>query len=345
MDELGRALRGLALDACAGVVGPSPAALRRRGRRRVAVRVAGAIALVILGVAVTAPVWSHGGLLGPPVGPVRPGPDPTSRGGTGYPQPLPFGRVSSSFARWDAAVILSDGISPAQRAAVLARVRSLDAVSELHALSRQEAFQQFREQFRDVPGVLDRVSAGALPESVQVVLRRGADDYAELAERVCPNAVRDGVVPGHAPVGLDLADRCMPGVDVVIDTAQTLAPILGGRSWNGRADVAVVLTMEVTPERRAAILQRIESIDGVTGVQHETAEQAERRILREAPPGVSYTVPAEGRYMPESYRVRLTDPDRFPEFRARLCMSPSTGRCGEGIMIVIDQRLVSASAP
>jgi hypothetical protein len=215
----------------------------------------------------------------------------------------------------------------------------------VHIQSKEELFAIYEEQFRNVPipSTLAGVTAAAMPEAVQVVLRRGADDYPKLAEAVCPDAVRGGVVPGHVPLGLSLGDRCMPGVDVVIDTAQTLAPILGGRSWNGRADAAVVLTMEVTPERRAAILQRIESIDGVTGVQHETAEQAERRILREAPPGVSYTVPAEGRYMPESYRVRLSGPDRFAKFRARLCASPSTGRCGEGIMIVIDQRLVSST--
>jgi hypothetical protein len=345
MDELGRALRGLALEACAGVVGPGPAALRRRGRRRVAVRLAAALALVILGVAVAAPVWSHGGLLGPPVGPARPAPDTTSSAGANPPASIPFGRVSSDFARWDATVVLADGVSAAERAAVLARIRSLDAVSELHAVSRAEAFARFQEQFRDIPRATHGISAGAIPESVQVVLRRGADDYAELAERVCPDAVRDGVVPGNAPVGPGAGDRCMPGVDVVIDTAQTLAPILGGRSWNGRADAAVVLTMEVTPERRAAILARIASIEGVAGVTHETAEQAERRLLGEAPPGVSYVVPAGGRYMPESYRVRLTDPDRFAAFRARLCVSPSVGRCGEGIMIVVDQRLVSGSAP
>lgn len=342
MDELGRALRGLALEACAGVVGPSAAALRRRGRRRVAVRVVGALALVLLGAAVTAPAWSHGGLLGVPIGPARP--DPTSSTGVSLLEPIPFGRMPSSLGRWDATVFLVDS-SAAEREAVLTRIRSLDAVLEAHTESREEAFERFKEQFRDMPEYVDRVSAASMPESVRVVLRRGGDDYAQLAEGVCPDAVRDGVVPGNAPLSPTLGDRCMPGVEAVTDTAQQAAAVLGGRSWNGRADAAVVLTMDVTPERRAAILARIESIDGVAGVTHETTEQAGRRLLREAPPGHSYAVPADGRFMPESFRVRLADPDRFPQFRARLCGGASVVRCGEGIMIVIDQRLVSNSAP
>jgi hypothetical protein len=332
MDELGRALRALALEACADVVGPSPMALRRRGRRRVATRVAGGVALVTLGAALAAPAWSdrHEGLIGPPVGPaVTPGPGPS-----GNP-PFPLGSLVAEDARWDASVFLVDGVTAAQRAAVLARLDGLGTVVEVRPESKAEAFARFKQQFRDNPQAIAHITADAMPESLRIVLRGGSDDYAGLVARVCPGAVDPD---GEAPA---VTLHCMRGVDAVLDSAQGRTEYLGGRSWTGRADVAVVLTMEVTQAQRSAILDRIEAIDTVVQVLHESGEEAERRVLDEEPPGVSIAVPS-GRFMPESFRVRLTSPDRFAEFRRRLCAGARADRCPEGVMVVIDQRKVPA---
>jgi FtsX extracellular domain len=349
MDELGRALQGLAAEACAGVTGAEPRKVRRRGRRRVATHLAGGLAVGLIAVALAGQTVAHQ-LQDRPGGPLAaPRAEPT---------PGPAGREARGPALdlWtgpDVAVFLDPAVTDAQRHEIRARILAVDAVESVDHESKAEAFARFKAQFQGVPAVIEGVTEEALPESYGVTLS-DLGRFAELEKALCPGKRADGAAPDGTRAGGQGDPGCMPGVDVVLDFTNHIGRALAGISWNGHADVAVILRLDVTPEQRTAIRSRLEAIDLVVGVEHETREQARTRFVREQreaaglapdptgegdPKGLEWLGAAE---VPESFRVRLVDPDRYEDFREAFCATNRSTGCAPGVLFVVEQRLVRA---
>jgi cell division protein FtsX len=319
MDELGRALGELAREACTGVAA-GVGAVRRRARRRVAARAAGGLlaCAAMAGMAVSG--WTLGRLDGGSVGRVAT-PDPSATAGREWP-PL----LGDWAGRAGVAVYLTGDVTGEQRAAIRARIEADDAVASVEHESREQAFARFKGQFRDTPGLVAGVTPEAMPESFRVALRSHAW-FAQFRDQLCP-----------------AAGGCMPGVDLLVDTDLLTARILGGPSWTGRADAAVILSMDATPAQRAAVERRLDRIGNVTGVAYESPEQAGERLRRELPPDQLRVLGRATAAMPVSLRARLADPARFGELRAAVCAQPRTADCAAGVLLVIDQRDVPASS-
>lgn len=88
----------------------------------------------------------------------------------------------------DPAICPAGQVTDAERQAVSATLSSLGGVvAEVYYESQQEAYQRFREQFKDSP-ILDNVTAESMPESFRVKLVN-PEDFAKVATAV-------GTMPG-----------------------------------------------------------------------------------------------------------------------------------------------------
>jgi cell division transport system permease protein len=100
----------------------------------------------------------------------------------------------------DVSIFLTFDVTAAQRTALQDALRADPLVRELRYESRQEAFERFRQLWRDSPDFVASVSPQALPESFRVELtdasgyRRLAASFRDrpgvqdLVGRVCPGA-------------------------------------------------------------------------------------------------------------------------------------------------------------
>ncbi len=61
-------------------------------------------------------------------------------------------------------------VSEQQRQELLADLKATPQVQEVHYESQEQAFERFKEQFRDSPDLVENVTADALPESFRVKL-------------------------------------------------------------------------------------------------------------------------------------------------------------------------------
>jgi cell division transport system permease protein len=97
-------------------------------------------------------------------------------------------------------------------------------------------------------------------------------------------------------------------------------------------EVSVFLkTLDVTPEQKAAIQSQLDGDDLVQRFEFETKEQAYNRfkeIYAAAPELIEQTKPES---LPESYRVKLKDPNAFETFKAKYANMP-------GVDTIIDQK-------
>lgn len=110
--------------------------------------------------------------------------------------------------RVEVSVFLQEGISPQQRSAIEQELRGIDVVQEVYYESKEQAYQRFKEQFKDSPDLVATVDPSALPESFRVKLRD--PDKVEI--------VHDELCSGQ--VDARGRERCDPGIDQVIDQKQ-----------------------------------------------------------------------------------------------------------------------------
>ena len=131
------------------------------------------------------------------------------------------------------------------------------------------------------------------------------------------------------------------------DTSGAAAASLAGY-WFGRADASVFLAGDrrtarpLDPARRGAILARIRALGVVDEVFYESKAEAYARFraqFRHQPELLTKVLPAA---MPESFRVRLDDPDHFGALYRALCQPdsgrPGAPRCADGVDSVVDER-------
>jgi cell division protein FtsX len=110
--------------------------------------------------------------------------------------------------------------------------------------------------------------------------------------------------------------------------------------WFGRADASVFLAQHVDPARRQAIHDRIQALDVVDAVFFESRQEAFDRVkvlYRNRPDALKNVGPEA---MPESFRVRLDDPDHFKQLFRALCRPADDAagkqRCIRGIDLVAE---------
>jgi cell division transport system permease protein len=91
--------------------------------------------------------------------------------------------------------------------------------------------------------------------------------------------------------------------------------------WSNKVEVSIFLDDTVTPQQRAAIHRKLVAIPAVASVHYQSkndAYQEFRRLFRDSPDAVRVARPE---YLPQSFRVKLTDPARFGEVHDRFCRS------------------------
>jgi cell division protein FtsX len=164
----------------------------------------------------------------------------------------------------------------------------------------------------------DEATRHAVPPEPETVARRGRRrrrrQLAGSALMVAAVVAAGLVLPARLAQP-PLADEPAPATDV------TGAGRLGGY-WFGKTDVSVFLSHGIDPARRQAVRDRIESLDVVDAVFHESSRAAYDRYreqIRDSPKLLEHLDPSA---LPESFRVRLVAPDQFKRLFLTLCQVP-----------------------
>jgi cell division protein FtsX len=204
----------------------------------------------------------------------------------------------------------------------------------------------------DLDTLLERLATDATRDAVApemaAIARRGRRrrrrQLAGTAALVAAVVAAGLVLPARL-AGRSAADRPLPATAPSTDVVG--AALLGGY-WFGKIDASVFLEQGVTPAQRAGILRRIQSLDVVDRVYHESPAEAlaRTRELYKTKPGVTPKA-LEGAAFPESFRVRLDDPEQVPALGQALCPRPpskvsGSSGCMDGVKAVMDEKRVLA---
>jgi cell division protein FtsX len=199
----------------------------------------------------------------------------------------------------------------------------------------------------DLDTRLERLAAeatrDAVPPEVTAVARRGrrrrrrqlAGTAALVAAVVAAGLVLPARLASHST-----ADRPLPATAPPTDVAG--AASIGGY-WFGKADASVFLAQGVTPAQRERIRRRIQSLDVVDRLYYESRADAYARLreLYRNKPGAIEQVDLAA--LPDSFRVRLDDPEQFPALQGALCprvpsKANGSSGCMDGVETVIAER-------
>jgi len=105
----------------------------------------------------------------------------------------------------EVSVFLAPKISPEQRESIGQQLRGQQVVERVYYESKQEAYERFKDQFKDSPDMVRNVSPDVLPESYRVKLRDPAQ-FAQVHDLFCSGRFNDR--------GREI---CNPGIESVID--------------------------------------------------------------------------------------------------------------------------------
>jgi cell division transport system permease protein len=117
---------------------------------------------------------------------------------------------------------------------------------------------------------------------------------------------------------------------------------LYGGYWADKIEVSVFLANDVTPAQRDAIRAQLDAIPVVQRIFYETKQEAYSRFkdqFKDSPDMIRNVSPS---VMPESFRLKLGDPEQFNQVHDKFCNGKfdAQGRefCNPGIDLVVDQR-------
>jgi cell division transport system permease protein len=117
---------------------------------------------------------------------------------------------------------------------------------------------------------------------------------------------------------------------------------LWGGYWSDKIEVSVFLAKGITGQQRQSIDGQIRELPAVERVFYESQQQAYERFkdqFRDSPDMVRNVTPS---VLPESFRVKLRDPNQFDQVHDLFCSGKtnSNGKeiCNAGIDSVVDQR-------
>jgi len=200
----------------------------------------------------------------------------------------------------------------------------------------------------DLDPRLERLAAeatrGAVAPEVAAIARRGRRrrrrQLAGTAALLAAVAAAGLVLPARL-AGRSTADRPLPATAPATDLAG--AASIGGY-WFGKTDASVFLEQGVTPARRQLIRRRIQALEVVDQVWYESRGEAYARAreLYKSKPGVTPKA-LEGFAFPESFRVRLDDPEQVPALQRALCPQPpdkasGSSGCMDGVEAVMAEK-------
>jgi cell division protein FtsX len=190
----------------------------------------------------------------------------------------------------------------------------------------------------DLDTRLERLAAEAtretVPPEVEAIARRGRRrrrrQVAGTAALVAAVVAAGLVLPARL-AGRTTGDRPLP------------ATAIGGDRF-GKTDASVFLEQGVTPAQRDTIRRRIQSLEVVDRVYYESRADAYARArdLYKTRPGVPPKA-LEGLAFPESFRVRLDDPEQFPALQRALCpgmpvKATGSSGCMDGVEAVMAEK-------
>jgi len=190
----------------------------------------------------------------------------------------------------------------------------------------------------DLDTRLERLAAEAtretVPPEVEAIARRGRRrrrrQVAGTAALVAAVVAAGLVLPARL-AGRTTGDRPLP------------ATAIGGDRF-GKTDASVFLEQGVTPAQRDTIRRRIQSLEVVDRVYYESQADAYARArdLYKTRPGVPPKA-LEGLAFPESFRVRLDDPEQVPALQRALCpgmpvKATGSSGCMDGIEAVMAEK-------
>lgn len=145
----------------------------------------------------------------------------------------------------EVSVFLAKGITTQQRQSVGDQIRELPVVERVFYESQQQAYQRFKDQFRDSPDMVRNVTASVLPESFRVKLR-DPNQFDQVHDLFCSgrtdsrgkeicNAGIDSVVDQRR-----LVERLFAILNLAKISFLVLSGVLGGA-----AVVLIVVTVRV----------------------------------------------------------------------------------------------------
>jgi len=117
---------------------------------------------------------------------------------------------------------------------------------------------------------------------------------------------------------------------------------LWGGYWSDKIEVSVFLAKGITSQQRGSVGSQIRELPAVERVFYESQQQAYGRFkdqFRDSPDMVRNVTPT---VLPESFRVKLRDPNQFDQVHDLFCSGRTDSRgkeiCNAGIDSVVDQR-------
>jgi cell division transport system permease protein len=117
---------------------------------------------------------------------------------------------------------------------------------------------------------------------------------------------------------------------------------LWGGYWSDKIEVSVFLAKGITSQQRESVGGQIRELPAVERVFYESQQQAYQRFkdqFRDSPDMVRNVTPT---VLPESFRVKLRDPNQFDQVHDLFCSGRTDSRgkeiCNAGIDSVVDQR-------
>jgi cell division transport system permease protein len=105
----------------------------------------------------------------------------------------------------EVSVFLARQVSADQRQSIESQLRAQPVVDRVYYESKQQAYDRFKDQFKDSPDMIRNVTPSVLPESFRVKLK-DPTQFAQIHDLFCSGTFDSR---GH--------ERCAPGIDSVID--------------------------------------------------------------------------------------------------------------------------------
>ena len=117
---------------------------------------------------------------------------------------------------------------------------------------------------------------------------------------------------------------------------------LWGGYWSDKIEVSVFLAKGITEDQRKSIGSQIQALPVVQNVFYESQAQAYERFKQQFRDSPDMVRNVTASVLPESYRVKLRDPNQFDQVHDLFCSGRTDSRgkeiCNAGIDSVVDQR-------
>lgn len=182
----------------------------------------------------------------------------------------------SAKQRSTVSVFLKTDVTADQRAAIDRQLRGMPTVRDVAFVTKQQAYEHFRQQFKDQPDLLAGVGPDTLPES-----------YTASAESRFVEAIQTVLTSA-------------PGVDDV-----TVA-LPDGVKRNDRIGMILQLTPDVTGEQRTAIEAAVRALPDAKPARFEAADAAHTRLRNASRGEPTLTGPLDATSAFASYRFTFT---------------------------------------